>query len=1005
MTEFMPSPEFEEKLRLALATPEPDPGFEKALRSRLSARAGSPVSRRSFRLRPVWVIPLGLVLLVVLAVLAIGPQRVAAEMKKLFGYIPGFGIVDQNASLRMLEGPVTQTRAGITVTVKQAFLTSDKTVLTYTMEGVPWSALSHNENVAGCSGAANLRLPDGSLLMLTGGGGTPQESTINYPPIPANVNQATFFLPCILDTLPGLAPENWELPLRFTTTSPDLTVMPVIQVAPSPEPQVNTPSASANPLALLKVVNTGDNYVLLGEFRPSQAQDPSLPAGSWWSLTDPVMITDASGQEVFYTTPSDPNLLLPPSQPDAEPWVYQIGKTFTPPLTLTYTGRYTIPVDPTAQVKIEFDAGTNPQPGQEWVLNQDFEIAGHKVRLVSIQALAQSGYGFSFESSDPAVQTVNVDISGYIPHGRSEPVGENAGPTPGKWSEDLLDYDELPTGKLKVVLSNLTLYGEPQTWQLQWSPETARPGSPALYGISLAIDKYIPLDDGYYLIGHTAWTDGRITSAWPAGWALKAYDARGQEVALEPADWQDAGLTPEANQWLYRLYGKSFNAPLTIRATQMNVTFKQPVKLTLDLRSYGFDGSQAQLGLIWKLGGLPLDVPGLPASVFKVTYIKLGDMKGFEIGINADPALQGLPFTIESGLDTSGMAAVSSGGGSNQDASGLVSTVLTNAKITFPLVLSASGATVNATWEATWEATWNPPAGDPNAIPATFAQACVTLDAWKQAAGNPLPLPTGLPDRVLVSRGALSPDPSLFISSLDGSTNLGLVFGQGSLSPDGTQLAYSGADDHLYVMDVSTKQSTLLTNNTSDLRPLWSPDGTRIAFSRLTDKGYNVFVMDADGRNVHALTDTTENTLAAGWTPDSQKVIGVGTKDGGELVQLLDVVNSTAQELNFIRQSGNVDVSISPDGQWVAFVNKVLGRMAPGIFISRLDGSDKRLLVQLDTWSVGRPRWSPDGNWLAFTLMDADQYSAPPTPALFNVATCQVVPLNGLNGEIEEWVK
>ena len=707
MTEFMPSPEFEEKLRLALTTPEPDPVFAQALRSRLSAHMGTPATHRSFHLRPAWGILLGLVLLVILAVLAVGPQRVAAEVQKLLGYIPGFGIVDQNASLRVLEGPVNETRDGIKVTVKQAFLTSDKTVLTYTVDGVPWSALSHNENIVGCAAAtATLRLPDGTLLKLIGGGGTPHEMTFNYPPIPANVSQATFVLPCIDNTLPGLAPENWELSLRFIPAPPNL-IIPVIEVSPSPEPQINTAAASKNPLALLKVVDTGDNYVLLGEFRPSQAQDPSLPAGSYWSLTDPVTITDAEGRDVFiYTSPNDPNLHLPYDQTDAEPWAYQIGKTFDPPLTITYTGRYTIPADPTAQAEFTFDTGTNPQPGQEWVLNQDFEIAGHKVRLVSIQALAQSGYGFSFESSDPSVQTVNVDISGYLPNGRGEPEGGNAGLTPGKWSEELLDYDELPTGKLKVVLSNLTLYGEFKTWQVQWSPETARPGSPALYGISLAIDKYIPLDDGYYLIGHTDWADKRIASAAPGEWALKAYDAKGQEVALEPADWQEAGLTPEANQWLYRLYGKSFNAPLTLRATQMEVAFKQPVKLTLDMRSYGFDGSDAQLGLVWKFGGIPLDVPGLGASIFKVIYIKQGDLKGFEIVINADPALQGLPFTIESGLNTAGMATVNSGGGSSWDeTSGLVFTVLTDAKITFPLVLSASGATVNATWETTW----NPP--------------------------------------------------------------------------------------------------------------------------------------------------------------------------------------------------------------------------------------------------------------------------------------------------------
>ena len=1004
MPEFMPSAEFEEKLRQALATPEPDPAFTQALRARLSlsTRAGSPVSPRHFRLRPAWGILLGLVLLVVLVVLAIGPQRVAAEMKKLFGYIPGFGIVEQNASLRLLAEPVTQTRAGVTVTVKQAFLTPDKTVLTYRVEGLPWSALSHNENIAGCSGIPTLRLPDGTQLAITAGAGSSQESTFNYPPIPANVSQATFVLPCLLDTSRGLAPENWDLSLRFVPAPANLTVMPVIDVTPSPEPRVNTPATPVNPLALLKVVDTGDNYVLLGEFRPSDAQDSSLPTCSYWSQTK-VKITDATGQAVFNTSPADSHLLLPPSQPDALPWVYQIGKTFTPPLTISFTGRYTIPAGPSAQAQFTFDAGANPQPGQVWERNQDFQLAGHPIRLVSIQRLAQSGYGFSFESSDPAIQTVAVDISGYTPHGRSEPEGGNAGLTPGKWSEELLDFDELPKGRLNVVLSNLTLYGDFKTWQVQWSPATAQPGSPSLYGISLAVDKYIPLADGYYLLGHTDWTDTRLASAAPGEWALKAYDALRQELAIEPASWQAAGLTQGPNQWLYRLYGKSFNAPITLRASQMDVTFQQPVRLTLDLRSFGFDGSDAQLGTLWKLGGLPLDVPGLPASLSQITYMQQGDLKGFQLGITADAALQGLPLTIESGLDISGLSGVSSAGGSNRaEASGLVlSTVLTNAKITFPLLLSTSTATVNGPWETSWA----PPASDPNATPAAMAQPCVTLQDWKQAASANVPLPAGLPGRVLLSRGALAPDPSLFIARLDGSTAMGLVFGQGSLSPDGTRLVYSGSDGNLHGMDLSTKQSTLLTEDTFDLRPLWSPDGTRIAFSRLTDKGYNVFVMAADGREVRALTDTTDGILAAGWTPDGQKVIAVTIQGGSDSVQLLDVSGGAAQALAFIQQSGDTDVSISPDGQWIAFVDKVLGRMTPGIFISRLDGSDRRLLVQLDTWSVAKPRWSPDGHWLAFSVMDTDLFSTPLTPGLVNLGTCQGFPLKGVNGEIEGWLK
>jgi len=997
MSEFTSMPEFEEKLRLALAIPEPEPGFAQSLRSRLSARAAAPAAPRSFRLRPAWGILLGLVLLLVMAVLIIGPQRVAAEVQKLLGYIPGFGIVEQNAPLRVLTKPVTQTRDGITVTIKQAFLTSDKTTVTYSVEGVPWSALSHNENVPGCGVGSEIRLPDGTLLELIGGGGTATETKMDYPAIPAGVDQTTFVLPCIQDTLPGLAPQDWELPLRFVPAPAALTIMPVIDVSSSPEPRSNTPIPAKNPLVLLKVVDTGDNYVLLGEFRRADAGDPSVPNGFWWSLTEPVRITDATGQQVFNTIPNDPSLQLPASQSEAEAWAYQIGKTFTPPLTITYTGRYTIPANPNAKAEFEFDTGTNPQVGQEWVMNRDFELAGHKIRLESIKVVTQNGYEFFFETSDPAVSGVRVEISGYTAEGS----GGDAGLTPGKWWQDL-EFAEQPRGKLKVVVSNLTLYGEFKTWQVQWSPETAQPGSPALYGISLAVDRFIPLSDGYYLIGHTDWADGRIAGVSPAEWALNAYDSKGQEVPLEPASPQEAGLTLEPGQWLYKIYGKSFNAPLSLRATRMDVVFKQPVRLTLDLRSYGFDGSQAQLGLLWKTGGIPLDVPGLLATAYRVTYTKLGDLLGFEIGIDADPALQGLPFSIESGLDTTGMSRVAGAGGSNRDeATGqLLSSVLTDAKITFPLVLRADGATVNGKWEATW----NPPSSDPNATPATVAQACLTLAVWKQAVGNPPVLPAGLPEKALVSRGALSPNPSLFIVSLDGSTEQGLVFGNGSLSPDGTKLVYSGADNRLHILEIASKQSTLLTNGAQDFFPFWSPDGTKIAFERQTDKGMNIFIMGSDGQNVHALTDTTDNPTLSGWTADSRQLLMTVWQQ--EEIQLLDVDSGTVQSLITINQTLDNSATISPDGRRIAYMDKVPGRMTPGIFVSSLDGTQKRLLVQLDTWTVGLPLWSPDGNWLAFLVVDTEDALHPDgIPALVNLKTCQVVPLPDLLGEIRGWVK
>jgi hypothetical protein len=434
----------------------------------------------------------------------------------------------------------------------------------------------------------------------------------------------------------------------------------------------------------------------------------------------------------------------------------------------------------------------------------------------------------------------------------------------------------------------------------------------------------------------------------------------------------------------------------------MSLEFKQPIKLTLDLSPYNFSFSEDQISIPWKFGLTPLDIPGIQASAFKATYIKEGDLRGFEIGIEADPALKGIGFIIESGLNTEGLSSISSGGGwSRDEKTGLIqSRALTNAKMSFPLVLSANSAFIHDHWETTWD----PPAAEAGATPVTVQQACVTLEKWKQAAGSFEPIPLDTSQKVLVSRGALWPGPSLFISNLDGSAEQGLVFGYGTLSPDHAKLVYSGADGNLYIMDISTKESFSLTTGGNDRSPFWSQDGSQIAFLRYTESGANIFVMDSNGQNVRTLTDTTDNITLFGWMPGSRNLIFSRTQQDGSHIQTLDVDSGVPQDLMVLHDDATDSVSISPDGKWIAFTDKVTGRMTPGIFVSRLDSSEKRLLVQLDYWVADRPRWSPDGKWIAFEVFDMDQMTSPPDSALLNVETCQVVSLNMLNGTIEQWL-
>jgi Tol biopolymer transport system component len=80
-------------------------------------------------------------------------------------------------------------------------------------------------------------------------------------------------------------------------------------------------------------------------------------------------------------------------------------------------------------------------------------------------------------------------------------------------------------------------------------------------------------------------------------------------------------------------------------------------------------------------------------------------------------------------------------------------------------------------------------------------------------------------------------------------------------SPDGTRLVYSkfltgGYDDpraqtDVAVYDLASGSETLLTHTGTSFQPVWSPDGERIAFG--TRAGDSLWIMNADGSDAHLL--------------------------------------------------------------------------------------------------------------------------------------------------------
>jgi hypothetical protein len=171
-----------------------------------------------------------LVLILAIVVAVVGPQRVLAAVQSLLGYVPGMGFVDLEGA-RRLASPVTETREGVIFQLEQVVAQGDKTLITFSVQGMPEVDPQRPEQeVEIVVFDPVLRLPNGevyriSALEYSADGGN-RTGKIEFPPIPAEFNQAWLEFKYLPDVIPGSDPEDWQVSFTLFLAGGELPSVP-----------------------------------------------------------------------------------------------------------------------------------------------------------------------------------------------------------------------------------------------------------------------------------------------------------------------------------------------------------------------------------------------------------------------------------------------------------------------------------------------------------------------------------------------------------------------------------------------------------------------------------------------------------------------------------------------------------------------------------------------------------------------------------------------------------
>ncbi len=159
---------------------------------------------------------------------------------------------------------------------------------------------------------------------------------------------------------------------------------------------------------------------------------------------------------------------------------------------------------------------------------------------------------------------------------------------------------------------------------------------------------------------------------------------------------------------------------------------------------------------------------------------------------------------------------------------------------------------------------------------------------------------------------------SLSVAALAQQVDRPLLISRVSINQTHIAFTYAGK---IWLVERTGGTAKRLTNTPNEeTSPVFSPDGRRIAFSRMNGNDWDVFVAPADGSGEPArVTMMPEDDFVTSWSPDGKEIIFETTRDEESLTRLYKTSADRLALATALPLHQSFSGSVSPDGSRIVY--------------------------------------------------------------------------------------